>query len=70
VRSHLACRAFDELVAGRSAEQVVEWALGQHGPCVDLGIIVVSQEGFAGGARHGMAWHGQSAEAPMKAKLQ
>jgi isoaspartyl peptidase/L-asparaginase-like protein (Ntn-hydrolase superfamily) len=70
VRSHLACRAYDELVAGRTPEQVVEWALGQHGPSVDLGIIVVSQEGFAGGARHGMAWHGQSAEAPMKAKLQ
>lgn len=69
VRSHLACRAYDELVAGRTPEQVVEWALDRHGPSVDLGIIVVSREGFAGGARHGMAWHGQSAETPVKADL-
>lgn len=62
VRSHLACRAYDQLVAGRSPDQVVEWALSRHEPSVDIGIIVVSQAGFAGGARHGMAWHGQKAE--------
>lgn len=62
VRSHLACRAYDQLAAGRSPEQVVEWALSRHGPEVDVGVIVVGPAGFAGGARHGMAWHGQNAE--------
>ena len=61
-RSLLAYRAYAELEGGRSATQVVEWALGQLAPDVDVGIIVVNRTSFAGGARHGMAWHGQSTE--------
>lgn len=61
-KSLLAYRAYVELEGGRSPEQIVAWALGQLAPSVDLGIIVVSQTGFAGGARHEMAWHGQCAE--------
>jgi beta-aspartyl-peptidase (threonine type) len=62
-RSLLAYRAYAELAEGRSPEQVVAWALSQHVQTVDIGIIVVNQTGFAGGARHGMAWHGQCVEA-------
>ncbi len=62
-RSLLAYRAYSELERGRSPTQVVEWALGQLANSVDVGIIVVCRTGFAGGARHGMAWHGQQAEA-------
>ena len=61
-KSLLAYRAYVELEQGRSCEQVVEWALGAFPHSVDIGIIVVSREGFAGGARHGMAWHGQRVE--------
>ena len=61
-RSLLAYRSYMELEAGRSPEQVVEWALSQLAQSVDVGIIVVNQTGFAGGARRGMAWHGQSEE--------
>ncbi len=64
VRSLLAYRAYAELERGRTPEQVVEWALSQLARSVDVGIIVVDRSGFAGGARHGMAWHGQCAEAP------
>lgn len=63
-KSLLAYRAYRELADGRSPEQVVEWALGQLAEPVDLGIIVVSRTGFASGARHDMAWHGQSLESP------
>jgi hypothetical protein len=31
---------------------------------VDIGIIVLNHSGFAGGSRHGMAWHGQHIEGP------
>jgi len=65
VRSLLAYRAYAELERGRSPEQIVEWALSQLSQSVDVGIIVVNQFGFAGGARHGMAWHGLSVEAPV-----
>lgn len=61
-RSLLAYRAYAELEGGRSPEQIVAWALSRHPPSVDIGIIVVNQTGFAGGARHGMAWHGQYTE--------
>ena len=61
-RSLLAYRAYAELKEGRTPEQVVAWALSQHAQSVDVGIIVVNQTGFAGGARHGMAWHGQRSE--------
>ena len=61
-RSLLAHRAYTELKGGRSPEEVVAWALSQLDESVDVGIIVVNQTGFAGGARHGMAWHGQCAE--------
>ena len=64
-RSLLAYRSYAELEAGRNPEQIVEWALSQLAQSVDVGIIVVNQTGFAGGARHGMAWHGQVAEAPV-----
>ncbi len=61
--SLLAYRAYEELERDRSPEQVVDWALGQLEDSVDVGIIVVNRIGFAGGARHGMAWYGQGAEA-------
>ena len=60
-RSMLAHRAYAELEAGRSPEQIVAWALDQLEHDVDVGIIVINQTSFAGGARHGMAWHGQNA---------
>jgi isoaspartyl peptidase/L-asparaginase-like protein (Ntn-hydrolase superfamily) len=63
-RSLLAYRAYAEVERGRSPEQTVHWALSQLDDGVDVGIIVVNRAGFAGGARHGMAWHGQSGEAP------
>jgi beta-aspartyl-peptidase (threonine type) len=62
-RSLLAYRAYAELEGGRSPGQVVAWALSQLAESVDIGIIIVNQAGFAGGARHGMAWHGQRTEA-------
>jgi beta-aspartyl-peptidase (threonine type) len=62
VRSLLAYRAYVELQRGRSPEQIVEWALSQFEQSVDIGIIVVNHTGFAGGARHGMAWYGQCSE--------
>lgn len=61
-KSMLAYRAYAELEAGKSPEQVVAWALSQLDQRVDIGIIVINRKGFAGGARHGMAWHGQNAE--------
>ena len=61
-RSVLAYRAYAELERGRSPTQVVEWALSQLAHSVDVGVIVVCRTGFAGGARHGMAWHGQVAQ--------
>jgi isoaspartyl peptidase/L-asparaginase-like protein (Ntn-hydrolase superfamily) len=64
VRSLLAYRAYAEIERGRSPEQIVGWVLSQFDDSVDVGITVVHRAGFAGGARHGMAWHGQSAEAP------
>lgn len=64
VRSLLAHRAYREVERGRSPEQVVRWALDQFDDEVDVGITVVHRAGFAGGARHGMAWHGERAEAP------
>jgi beta-aspartyl-peptidase (threonine type) len=59
----LGYRAYVELQNGRSAQDVVDWALRELPESVDIGIIVIDRTGFAGGARHGMAWHGQSAEA-------
>ena len=58
----LAYRAYAELKRGRSPEQTVDWALSELPESVDMGIIVVDHASFAGGARHGMAWHGQSAQ--------
>jgi isoaspartyl peptidase/L-asparaginase-like protein (Ntn-hydrolase superfamily) len=63
-RSLLAYRAYAELEGGRNPDQTVAWALSQLTEKVDVGIVVVNRTGFAGGARHGMAWHGQSAEVP------
>ena len=62
-RALLAYRAYAQLEAGSSPQQVVAWALNQFADEVDIGIIVVDRSGFAGGARHGMAWHGEIAEA-------
>lgn len=64
VKSLLAYRAYAELERGQSPELVVEWALCQLPKSVDVGIIVVHQTGYAGGSRHGMAWHGQCLESP------
>jgi isoaspartyl peptidase/L-asparaginase-like protein (Ntn-hydrolase superfamily) len=64
-KSLLAYRAYLELERGRSPEQVVAWVLAQLAESVDIGVIVVNHTGFAGGARHGMAWHGQNAKAPV-----
>ena len=61
-RSLLAYRAYAQLEAGRTPQETVDWALAQLAESVDVGIIVVDGTGFAGGARHGMAWHGQRAE--------
>ena len=58
-RSLLAYRAYAEFERGRNPEQIVQWALRQLAQSVDVGVIVVNQTGFAGGSRHGMAWHGQ-----------
>jgi isoaspartyl peptidase/L-asparaginase-like protein (Ntn-hydrolase superfamily) len=63
-KSLLAYRAYVELARGRNPEQTVDWALNEHAESVDVGIIVVNHTGFAGGARHGMAWHGQCAQVP------
>lgn len=59
VKSLLAYRAYVELEKGRSPQETVDWALSELAESVDVGIIVVNHTGFAGGARHGMAWHGQ-----------
>lgn len=63
-RSLLAFRAYGELERGRSPAQTVAWAMAQLSPSVDVGLIVVAPTGFAGGARHDMAWYGQIEEAP------
>lgn len=63
-RSLLAYRAYVELEKNRSPQQTVDWALSELAESVDVGIIVVNHTGFAGGARHGMAWHGQGIQAP------
>ena len=63
-RSLLACRAYLELERSGSPPRVVDWALEELPKSVDVGIVVVDHTGFAGGARDGMAWHGQSATGP------
>ena len=57
-RSLLAYRAYEELVRGRSASEVVDWGLDQLDDDVDIGLIVIDPREFAGGARNRMAWHG------------
>ncbi len=64
-KSLLAYRAYVELEKSRSPQQTVDWALSELAESVDVGIIVVNHTGFAGGARHGMAWHGQGIQAPV-----
>jgi len=59
-RSLLAFRCYAQLKRGRTPAQVVEWGLNQLAESVDVGLIVAHRSGFAGGARHGMAWHGRS----------
>jgi L-asparaginase / beta-aspartyl-peptidase len=63
-RALLAYRAYGELERGRTPAQVVEWALGLLAVTVDVGLIVLDRSGFAGGARHGMAWHGETTGVP------
>ncbi len=63
-RSLLAYRTYLALEDGRRPDQAVAWALGELADSVDVGIIVVNHTGYAGGSRHGMAWHGQEAQAP------
>lgn len=62
-KSLLAYRAYVELEKSESPEHTVEWALNELKEKVDVGIIVVNHTGFAGGSRHGMAWHGHNTEA-------
>lgn len=62
VKGLLAYRAYVDLGEGRSPEQVVARALDRLGQDVDVGLIVMNETGFAGGSRHGMAWHGQEGE--------
>ena len=62
--SLLAYRAYVELERSRSPERSVDWALNELAESVDVGIIAVNHSGFAGGARHGMAWHGLSVVEP------
>ncbi|HEY9838916.1 MAG TPA: isoaspartyl peptidase/L-asparaginase [Candidatus Obscuribacterales bacterium] len=57
-RNLLAFRAYQQLESGRSPEETANWALHQLAENIDLGIIVVNASGFAGAARHGMAWYG------------
>lgn len=64
VRSLLAYRAYAELERGRSAADVVAWALAELADDVDVGIIVTTRNQFAGGSRHDMAWHGQQTGGP------
>ena len=63
-KSLLAYRAYLALEKSESPEQAVEWALSELEEKVDVGIIVVNHTGFAGGSRHGMAWHGHNTQAP------
>jgi beta-aspartyl-peptidase (threonine type) len=58
-KSLLAYRAYVQLEKSGNPENTVSWALDELGDEVDVGIIAVNQSGFAGGARHGMAWAGQ-----------
>lgn len=58
----LAYRSYLELERGRAPAEVVRWALGQLAPTVDVGLIILGHSGFAGGARHGMAWCGEFLE--------
>jgi len=62
-KSLLAYRAYLELEKSNSPEQTIAWALSELEQKVDVGIIVVNRTGFAGGSRHGMAWHGHNTEA-------
>lgn len=64
-RALLAYRSYLELESGRAPAEVVEWALGQLAPSVDVGLIIIDRSGFAGGSRHGMAWCGESTEVPV-----
>lgn len=59
-RALLAHRAYLELADGRRPEQILDWIFTQLDDSVDVGVIVIDREGFAGGARHGMAWHGST----------
>jgi len=58
----LAFRAYGELDRGMPPLEVATWALAQLEDSIDVGLIIVNRSGFAGAARHGMAWHGQHAE--------
>lgn len=62
-RALLAYRAYLQLEQGGSPQQTVDWALNELPLPVDVGIIVIDSTGFAGGARHGMAWSGQTVPA-------
>ena len=62
VRALLAYRAYAELERGQTPEEVVAWTLRQLDADADVGVIVANQNQFSGGARHGMAWHGQCLE--------
>lgn len=61
-RAMLAYRAYGQLERGATPQHVVAWALAQLEDTIDVGLVVVNHSGFAGGARHGMAWHGQHKE--------
>lgn len=58
-KAFLAYRAYEKLTSGNlSPQEVVDWALKEIPAHIDIGIIVVNKTGFAGNARHSMAWEG------------
>jgi len=59
-RAILAYRAYRRLEEGYSAEAVVDWALAELSADIDIGLLIANEAGFAGSARHGMAWYGRS----------
>ena len=60
-RALLAFRAYLQLEQSGDPQRAVDWALNELPHRVDVGVIVVDRRGFAGGARHGMAWSAESA---------
>jgi hypothetical protein len=57
----MAYRTYLELERGKTSRKaLIGWALKEFPTDVDIGLIIIDQHGFSGGARHGMAWCGMS----------